>query len=41
MNTNRKLFLSAVSSEFESCSRLLAGDRSEFAASSTASSLFF
>lgn len=26
MNANRKLFLSAVSSEFESCPKFLAGD---------------
>jgi hypothetical protein len=37
MNANKKLFLSAVSSEFEGCRKLLAVVRSEFAASSTAS----
>jgi hypothetical protein len=38
MNANKKLFLSAVSSEFEGCRRLLVVVRSDFIASSTASS---
>jgi len=37
MNANKKLFLSAVSSEFEGCRKLLAVVRGEFVASSIAS----